>query len=878
MSSLKNQTTSLTPPPLIDRELLFGDPEITDADVSPDGKYLAFMRPWSKTRNIWVKKREEPFSSARLLTTETSRPVAGYLWSHDGKFILYAKDKDGDENFNLYSVDPNATAAAGADAPPSRDLTGLSGVRVMPYSVPKNDPDIVYLGLNDRDKAWHDLYKLKISTGERTLIRENTERLSGWIFDLTGRLRLATRTADSGDQEILRADAEGFTKIYSCNIFETCAPLRFHKDGRRFYMETNHGGDVNLSALVLFDPDTKELEPVESDPLQRVDFGAAVFSEATDELAMTAYDDDQVRRYFRDTSFESDYAWLRERLPGREIGVASRSADEQLWLVSAHGDTEPGDDYLFDRKTRTLTHQFKIREKLAREWLAAMQPVRYKSSDGLEIPAYLTLPKGVEGRNLPAVLIPHGGPWTRDAWGYNPLAQFFANRGYAVLMPNFRGSTGFGKKFLNAGNGEWGRKMQDDLTWGVKYLVAEGIADSKRIGILGGSYGGYAALAGVAFTPGLYGAAVDIVGPSNLITLLESIPPYWEAGRKMMYARMADPGTPEGDAWLKERSPLGSADKIITPLLVVQGANDPRVNKREADQIVVALRDRGFPVEYIMAPDEGHGFARPVNRMAMFMAAEKFLAKHLGGRNQENGTAEVEERLKEITVDPKTVTLAKKVDAASVGVPRPAMDLKPGIYHYGAKIELGGQHMALKVSTAIVEENGAWRATATTETQMGTAIDSVVLYKDSLIVRKRTVQQGETTIDLDFAGGKADGTVSVNGHAHPVSIDIGGAAFGDSNGAPQAMGCLPLAEGYTTTFRSVDLSKQKVELMELKVTGSETVTVPAGAFETFKVELTEADGSDKSTLWFAKDSRRLVKMSSVVSEMGGATLTTELLP
>jgi dipeptidyl aminopeptidase/acylaminoacyl peptidase len=271
---------------------------------------------------------------------------------------------------------------------------------------------------------------------------------------------------------------------------------------------------------------------------------------------------------------------------------------------------------------------------------------------------------------LPTLVIPHGGPWARDVWGYHPMAQFFANRGYAVLMPNFRGSTGYGKKFLNAGNGEWGRKMQDDITWGVKYLVEQGVADPKRVGILGGSYGGYAALAGVAFTPDAYRAAVDIVGPSNLLTLLEATPPYWESLRRILYARMADPGTPDGKAWMRERSPLNSAAKIKTPLLVVQGANDPRVNRGEAEQIVIALRDRGFPVEYLLAPDEGHGFQRPVNNMAMYMAAEKFLAEQLGGRYQEGGTPEVTRRLAEITVDPKSVSLSKKVEAAIVGGPR----------------------------------------------------------------------------------------------------------------------------------------------------------------------------------------------------------------
>jgi len=864
-------------PPIIDRELLFGNPEIAGAQLSPDGQYLAFLKPWKSTRNVWVKKVDEPFSAARLLTTESKRPVPFYLWTRDGKYICYVKDNDGDENFNVYAVDPAATPPAGADAPPSRDLTGLKGVVVQLYSAPKNDPDIVYIGINDRDKAWHDLYKVKISTGEKTLMRKNTDRVAAWIFDTKGQLRLAFRAADNGDQEILRVDADALTKVYSCNVFETCDPLRFHKDGKRIYLNTNKGDATDLAALALFEPETGKVESVESDPLKRVDFGAAVFSEVTEELAETTYTDDRVRRYFKDKGFEAEFKWLAAKLPGKEVSVSSRTRDEQLWLVTANGDTEPGETYLFNRKPHTLVLQYTIREKLPRASLAPMKAIRYKSSDGLEIPAYLTLPKGLPAKGLPTLVIPHGGPWARDNWGYNGMAQFFANRGYAVLMPNFRGSTGYGKKFLNAGNAEWGRKMQDDITWGVKYLIADGTADPKRIGILGGSYGGYATLAGVAFTPDVYRAAVDIVGPSNLITLLAAIPPYWEAGRKLMYARMADPGTPEGKAWMMERSPLNSADKIKTPLLVVQGANDPRVNRREAEQIVIALRDRGFPVEYMLAPDEGHGFARPVNNMAMFMAAEKFLAKYLDGRYQEGATPEVTKRLAEIMVDPKTVTVTKKVDPATTGIPKPAMDLKPGTYKYQAKIAMGAQEMALKVTTTIQEENGAWTATDTMDTPMGAATDVVTLEKGSLVLRKRSVKQGPVSINVDFAGGKATGTMSMNGQDRPVSADLGGDLFADAAGAQQVIGCLPLADGYSVTFRNFDLQKQKAKLMQLKVAGSETVTVAAGKFETFKVEITSADGGpDQSTVWIAKDSRQAVKVSSVMGAMGGATMTAEL--
>ncbi len=866
-------------PPLIDRELIFGNPEIAGAQLSPNGKYIAFLKPWKDTRNVYVKGVDEPFSAARLLTTEIKRPVAGYFWSRDSKFILYAKDNGGDENYNVYAVDPTAKPGAGADAPPSRDMTGLKGVRVEIIDIPKNDPDTIYIGLNDRDKAWHDLYKLKLSTGEKTLVRKNTERISGWTFDLAGNLRLATRSAENGDTEVLRVDPDKFTKIYSCSVFENCGPVQFQKDGKHVYFETNKGADTDLVSLTLLDPETGKTELVESDPLKRVDFGGARFSEATDELVFTTYVDEHRRRYYHDKGFETDLKWLEGKFPGKQVGIASDTRDEQTWLIVANSDTEPGETYLFDRKTRKLTLQFKIWEKLPREALATMKAVKYKSSDGLEIPAYLTLPKGIPAKNLPVLIIPHGGPWARDVWGYNPFAQFFANRGYAVLMPNFRGSTGYGKKFIDAGNKEWGRKMQDDITWGAKYLVAEGIADPKRLAIFGGSYGGYATLAGVTFTPDLYAAAIDYVGPSNLITLLESVPPYWESIRKIFYERMGDPNTPEGKSLLTERSPLTYANKIKTPLLVVQGANDPRVNKREADQIVIALRDRGYPVEYLVAPDEGHGFARPVNNMALFMSGEKFLAKHLGGRYQEGGTEEAVARLKEITVDPKTVVLAKKIDAKSVGAPKPVADLQAGEYKYKATIAISGQEIPLNVSTSIKEDGGAWTATDTLDTPNGTITQTASLEKGTLIIRKLNVKQGPVAIDLSFTDSKASGNMNMNGQDRPVAVDLGGPLFADGPAAKQSISCLPLAEGYTTTYRNFDVQQQKEKMMQLKVTGTEKVTVPAGTFDTYKVEISSADGgADKETLWITHDTHKPVKESVVLPSMGGAVLTQELMP
>jgi len=860
-------------PPVIDRELFFGDPEISGAQLSPDGQYISFLKPWNKTRNIWVKRTGEPFDRAHLITAETKRPIPGYLWSRDSKYILFVQDVAGDENYNVYAVNPADAPPPGAAAPPARNLTEAKGARAMLYSVPKTAPDIIYIGLNDRDKAWHDLYRIKISTGERTLLRKNTDRVTDWIFDTKDQLRLATRSADNGDTEILRVDSGELKNIYSCSVFETCQPMAFEKEDKQVYVETNKG-DPDLIGLALLDPQTGATKMVESDPMKRVDFEEPMISDVTHEIVATLYMDEKLRIYWKNKDWEADYRLIEKQLAGKEIRRVSSTADERLWLVSAFSDTEPGEVYLFDRNTKKLTLQYRVREKLPRPALAAMQPVRYESSDGLEIPAYLTLPKGVEPKNLPVILLPHGGPWGRDVWGYNGWPQFLANRGYAVLQPNFRGSTGYGKKFLDAGNLQWGDKMQDDVTWGVKYLIAKGIADPKRIGIMGGSYGGYATLAGVAFTPDVYAAAVDIVGPSNLITLLDSIPPYWEQIRIMFYKRMGDPRTPAGKAQLERQSPLHAATKIRTPLLVAQGANDPRVNKREADQIVVALRDRGFPVEYIVAPDEGHGFARPINNLALFAAAEKFLAAHLDGRYQPDMTPEVAARLKEITVDPKTVTVTKLPDAASVGLPKVVAAPVEGSSKWSGKLKFGEQAMDLTVAVDVKATADGWVISHTMTLPVGEAVDIATFDKQTLEFVKRHVKQGPVTIDFESKAGKVTGTIDMGGQPKPIDVDAGGPLFADGTGGRLTIACLPLAEGYTATFRNFDIQQMKPKLMALEVAGSEKVTVPAGVFDTWRVEIHSAEGGpDHMTLWVAKDSRKPVKMSAA---MGPATMSAEL--
>ncbi|RME99183.1 MAG: S9 family peptidase [Bacteroidetes bacterium] len=865
-------------PPLIDREVFFGDPEITGAQLSPDGKYMSFIKPHLGIRNIWVKAIDAPFEEAKPITADTLRPVPGYFWSRDGRYILYVQDKGGNENFNIYAVDPQAAPAASSTVPPARNLTDLEGVRALIYAVPESKPDVIYVGLNERDPAWHDLYELQISSGELKLLRENTDRFTSWIFDNTDQLRLATRSADNGDTEILRVDADGFTTLHSCDVLESCYPLRFHKDNQRFYLVTNK--DENLTRLTLVHTKDGSLKLVEADPENRVDFGDAFFSEVSKELVGTRYNDDKYRRYWHDEEFAQLFEFLQQELPGMSISIGSSTADEQYWLVTAYSDTDPGATYLFDRKNRKLSFQYRSRPGMPIEDLATMKPIRYKSTDGLEIPAYLTLPKGVEAKNLPLIIMPHGGPWYRDSWGYNPYHQFLANRGYAVLSPNFRGSTGYGKAFLDAGNGEWGQKMQDDLTAGVQYLIDQGIADLERVGIMGGSYGGYATLAGLTFTPDVYAAGVSIVGPSNLETLLNSIPAYWEPIRKLFYVRMGDPTTEEGLAQIKRQSPLYSAKQIKAPLMVVQGANDPRVKKAESDQIVVAMRELGLPVEYILAADEGHGFRKPINNMAFLAAAEKFLAEHLGGRYQAERSDEIAAKLDEMTVDIASVTLPESLTESSVSkeIPTVAADLQAGEHNFNVQLELGGQKIPMTTTLTITDDGNHWIVNETAQTMMGPVSDEVKLKKGSLEMISREVKQGPAHIQLTVSSDKLSGTISMNGTETPVDIDLDGALFADGGGSNQLIAQLPLAEGYTAYFRNIDLQSMQVKTFKLTVVGTEEVSVPAGTFEAMKVEIMSAEGDPGSrTLWVATDgTRRVVKSIAVIPQMNGAVVTSEM--
>lgn len=660
-------------PPLIDRELFFGDPEISGAQISPDGRFISFIKPYKGVRNIWVKGIKEPWSAARPLSADLKRPVSAYFWSEDGRYVLYVQDKGGNENFHVYAVDPAAVPEASTGVPPARNLINMPNVRTVIYAVPENRPNEIIIGINDRNPEVYDVYRLNLSTGERTLLVRNETNVASWITDREGNVRLAYRQKPDGGAEFVTVSAGRLGQpVYTCSYEESCFPIRFNRQGDRVFVISNRGGEVDRTRLMLLDPSTGAVELIESDPMNEVDFGSALFSDRTEELIGTTYSGDKLRVYMRDPAFRGDYEFLTSKFPEGEVRVFSLTNDDSLMLVNVNSDMNPGTVYLFNRGSRTAEKLYDLRPDLPKEHLAPMRPVRYRSRDGRIIPAYLTVPKNVDARNLRVVMYPHGGPWGRDFWGYNSMAQFLANRGYAVFAPNFRGSAGYGKDFLNAGNFEWGTGfMQHDISDGVKYLIDQGIADPQRVGIMGGSYGGYATLAGITFTPDLYAAAVDIVGPSNIATLIRSFPPYWRPTMVgTWFKRVGDPDLPQDAERLRTQSPLFFAERIRTPLLLIHGANDPRVKQAESDQIVVALRDLGREIEYMVAPDEGHGFAGRENRLAMATTIEKFLTRHLGGRFQEDVNPEIRQKLAAITMDVSKVQRPQLTESGAF-VPTP---------------------------------------------------------------------------------------------------------------------------------------------------------------------------------------------------------------
>jgi dipeptidyl aminopeptidase/acylaminoacyl peptidase len=585
---------------------------------------MCYLAPDEGVLNVWLRTVGQ--DDDRAITRDRGRGIREYFWSEDGRYVLYIQDQAGDENWHLHAVDP----ASGED----RDLTPFTGVRVDGVHTDHNFPGQILLGMNQRDPSAMDIYRLELATGALTMEAQNPGDYVGWIPDNTFQVRAAMAALEDGGYELLLREGTGdFASFMVWGPEDQQQVVGFTPDNRGLYLEDSAG--VNTTQLYEVDIATREKRVIASDPT--VDLGPVMIHPTGHYPQAVGWSKDRLRWKALDPSLEADFAALESAHHG-QFDIASRDRADRTWLVVFGADTDPARYYAYDRATKSAQFLFAARPALEQYTLAPMRSVTIKSRDGLDLVSYLTTPADVDPKNLPMILDVHGGPWVRDSWGYNPEAQWFANRGYACLQVNYRGSTGFGKNFVNAANREWGAKMHDDLIDAVNWAVAGGVADPKRVVVYGGSYGGYAALAGAAFTPDVFAAAVDIVGPSNLMTLLNSIPPYWAPALAMFRVRVGDKETER--EFLESRSPLFQADQIRIPMLIAQGANDPRVKQAEAEQIVNALRAKGKDVDYLLFADEGHGFARPENRMAFYAAAEQFLARHIGGRAEPPSEAE----------------------------------------------------------------------------------------------------------------------------------------------------------------------------------------------------------------------------------------------
>ena len=603
--------------PKIPLEDFFKNPEKSSFQLSPDGKKIAYMKPWeegNRMMNVYIKTIGD--NQEKRITNASNRSLYGYFWLNDDR-IAYIQDKGGDENIHIYAVNIDGTN--------DLDLTPFENIQARITDDLDEDPDHMIVSINNRDPRVHDAYRLNVNTGQLSLIAENPGNIMGWMTDNDGKLRIAL-TSDGVNSSILYREEESdpFLPILTTNFKVSVSPLFFTFDNKELYVSSNRNRDK--SAIYKFDLNTaKETDLIfEHD---EVDVSGLIRSKKRKVLTAVSYYTDKRKIHFLDDWREKLQNNLESKLKGVEVAISDISKDETKAIIVTFSDVSRGTYYYYDIEKDELTKLADLSPWLDPNHMSEMKPIKYTSRDGLTINGYLTIPKGSNGKNLPVVVNPHGGPWARDRWGFNPEIQYLANNGYAVFQMNFRGSTGYGREFWEKSFKQWGKTMQDDITDGVQWLIEEGIANPDKIGIYGASYGGYATLAGLTFTPDLYACGVDYVGVSSLFTFMESMPPYWELYRDMMYEMV---GHPEKDKeLLASSSPLMHVDKIKVPLFIAQGANDPRVKKSESDQIVEALKQKGIDVPYMVKDNEGHGFYNEENRFDFYREMSAFLEKHL---------------------------------------------------------------------------------------------------------------------------------------------------------------------------------------------------------------------------------------------------------
>ncbi len=601
--------------PLIPREVLFGNPERANPQISPDGTQLGYLAPVDGVLNVWIRTLGK--NDDRAVTDDKHRGIRNFLWQYDNQHILYAQDLGGDENWRLYQTDIASKQ--------TKDLTPFDKVRVDIVAYEWRSPNTILVQMNKRDPKVFDVHRLDLTTGKIELDTENPGDIGSWQVDNDLQIRAAqVQTPDGGTIIRVRDDIKSpWRDLIKWGPDETFGGVNgFSPDNKSLWVTTSL--DVNAARLLEIDVATGKRKVITEDP--QFDVRSTINNPKTNALEAVSYTRQRTEYEFIDPKLKADFEVLGKIRKG-DIAAISPNLDDTKWIVGFVGDDSPVSWYFYDRASRKATFLFSSRPLLEKYKLSQMKPIELTARDGMKLYGYLTTPAGMEVKNLPLVEYVHGGPWGRDQWGFDRTAQWLANRGYAVLQLNFRGSTGYGKQYVNAGDRQWAGTMHTDLLDGKDWVVKQGIADSAKVCIMGGSYGGYATLAGVTFSPDAFACGVDIVGPSNLNTLLKTIPPYWSTIVATFRKRMGD-----SEEILTQESPLFKADQIKVPLLIGQGANDPRVNKAESDQIVAAMRKNDKPVQYYVFPDEGHGFARPANNMAFNAATEEFLAKYLGGR------------------------------------------------------------------------------------------------------------------------------------------------------------------------------------------------------------------------------------------------------
>ena len=620
-------------PELIPRKVLFGNPERTSVKLSHDGAHISYLAPVDGVLNVWVAP-VDVIEEARPVTGDTGRGIRVHFWTYNPCYVMYLQDRDGDENWHVYAVN--------VETGESRDLTPYDGVQAIVKEGSPKFPDEVLIAINRRDPELHDLYRVNILTGASELIVKNDFGAVDIMSDRDLNPRLARVLTPEGGSNLLSLSESGEWEITMRLEDEddlTTSPLYFDDDGRTLYTYDRRGRDT--SALMAVDTETGAARELAVD--DRVDVGETIEHPVTGRPQAVGFEYERFNWKVLDDSIAADIERIDDRDKG-EFDVRSRTLDDSKWLIEYERDNGPKTYLLYRRETGELQYLFSDRPELESAFLAPMHSANVRSRDGLDLLVYFTLPVGSTDEDpdrpsepLPMVLRVHGGPWGRDSWGYDAEHQLLANRGYAVLSVNYRSSTGFGKAFINAGTLEWGGAMHDDLIDAVEWAVEEGIADRARVAIMGGSIGGYAVLVGLTFTPEVFACGVEMVGPSNLNTFLDNAPPYWIPIMTFFRSRIGDNTTEEGRRFLASRSPLSRVDSIVRPLLIGQGANDPRVTQAESDQIVNAMKERGIPVTYLLYPDEGHGFVRPENDLSFMAVAEAFLAKSLGGRYEPIG-------------------------------------------------------------------------------------------------------------------------------------------------------------------------------------------------------------------------------------------------